>query len=40
MRLIQFIIFMKAALHVSGGVVPTQQREWMVVDPVNQYQKL
>ena len=20
--------------------VPTQQREWMVVDPVNQYQKL
>jgi len=20
--------------------VPTQQRQWMVVDPVNQYQKL
>ena len=32
MRLIQFIVF-----HES---IPTQQREPMVVDPVNQYQKL
>ena len=57
MRLIQFITFLYAALHVSGDDThtvylpeyvpyrthessPTQQRERMVVDPVNQYQKL
>jgi len=44
MRLIQFITFLYAALHVSGvdthhESVPTQQRERMVVDPLNQYQK-
>ena len=65
MRLIKFIPFLYAALHVSGvnthhqklvilslqllvlieleliyESVPTQQRERMVIDPVNQYQKL
>ena len=40
MRIIQFIITNEYLSYDTHESVPTQQRERMVVDPVNQYQKL